>query len=98
MPLVNKTFFFLLLFGFSVGAKAQSLEFKGKVVDPDSGLPLEGVTVSIPFIKKSTVTNQHGLFTFYLAIDKYNFFLVLSSIKGSPRSFILRILTALLLN
>lgn len=48
MPLVNKIFFLLLLFGFSVGAKAQSLEFKGKVVDLDSGLPLEGVTVSIP--------------------------------------------------
>ncbi|HZK64399.1 MAG TPA: TonB-dependent receptor plug domain-containing protein, partial [Puia sp.] len=44
------------------------------MVDLDSKVPLEGITVSIPSVKRSTVTDQHGLFFFYLAIDKYDFF------------------------
>ena len=64
---------FLLFICFS-GVRAQAIPFKGRVVDFDSRMPLEGITVSIPSLKKSAVTDQQGVFSFLLPVDKLVFF------------------------
>lgn len=62
-------FFFSLFICFS-GVRAQAIQFTGKVVDYDSRMPLEGITVSIPSLGKSTFTDQRGAFSFLLPVDR----------------------------
>lgn len=66
--------FSFLLFICLPGVRAQAIPFKGRVVDFDSRMPLEGITVSIPSLKKSAVTDQQGAFSFLLPVDKLVFF------------------------
>jgi len=60
----------------SIAANGQKIELKGKVIDMDTKTPLSGVSVFIPSIHKGAVTDDVGIFTFFLEVDNYQ--LVLS--------------------
>ena len=66
---INLVFFLAL----SLSVISQKIEFRGKVVDFDTKTPIPGITISIPSIKKATITDQKGLFTFLLETDDYTF-------------------------
>ncbi|HOZ96241.1 MAG TPA: carboxypeptidase-like regulatory domain-containing protein [Niabella sp.] len=54
----------LILFSMSINANEVKGSIQGLVIDAQTGLPMEGATISIPEVKLSTLTNKSGEYTF----------------------------------
>ncbi len=65
-----QVFFLLIFIGFINPCFSQHSHIHGKVIDQNSHLPLEGITVTIIPNNKSTVTNENGNFIFNETLDQ----------------------------
>ncbi|MGY0039808.1 carboxypeptidase-like regulatory domain-containing protein [Pedobacter sp. NJ-S-72] len=54
----------LSAFSFTSAFAADIAEFKGKIIDAQTKLPLPGASITIPDLRTSAITNQNGEFTF----------------------------------
>jgi hypothetical protein len=82
--IVARCLFAAIAFALPVVAHSQKIEFKGQVIDFESRAPLGGITVSIPSIKKTQVTDDKGMFSFVLDVDSYT--LLISAVGYKPLS------------